>query len=77
MVSGAPPSAYWAANLCWDLLNFALPAAGIVGLVYVYNQPALSGIRLVAMALLLLAFSGAGITLTYLAHFAFNVSSWQ
>lgn len=43
-------------------------------LVYCYHQPQLSGVRLVAMALLLLAFGGAGINLTYLCHFMFVVS---
>lgn len=74
MVSGAPPSAYWAANFCWDLINFCIPAAGIVMLVYAYHQPQLSGIRLAAMAVLLLAFGGAAINTTYLAHFMFTVS---
>lgn len=73
MVSGAHPTAYWLANFCWDLVNYCLPAAGIVLLVYAYHQPQLSGIRLVAMALLLLAFGGAGINLTYLCHFMFGV----
>jgi hypothetical protein len=73
MVSGAPSSAYWAANLAWDALSFLLPAGGIVALVWLYNQPQLAGVRLGALAVLLVAFGGAGITLTYLAHFAFTV----
>lgn len=74
LVSGAHPTAYWLANFSWDLINYCLPAAGIVLLVYWYHQPQLSGIRLVAMALLLLAFGGAGINLTYLCHYMFVVS---
>lgn len=74
LVSGAHPTAYWLANFCWDLVNYCVPAAGIVLLVYWYHQPQLSGIRLVAMAVLLLAFGGAGINLTYLTHFLFVVS---
>lgn len=75
LVSGAHPTAYWLSNFGWDLINYCLPAAGIVLLVAWYHQPQLSGIRLVAMALLLLAFGGAGINLTYLCHFMFVVSS--
>jgi hypothetical protein len=75
-VSGAHPTAYWLANFSWDLINYCVPAAGIVLLVYWYHQPQLSGIRLVAMAVLLLAFGGAGINLTYLCHFMFVVSGW-
>jgi hypothetical protein len=74
LVSGAHPTAYWLANFSWDLINYCLPAAGIELLVAWYRQPQLSGIRLVAMALLLLAFGGAGINLTYLCHFMFAVS---
>jgi hypothetical protein len=73
LVSGARPTAYWLANFCWDYTSYCLPAAGIVLLVLWYHQPQLSGIRLVAMALLLLAFGGAGINLTYLCHFLFVV----
>lgn len=57
------------------MISYCLPAAGIVLLVWWYHQPQLSGIRLVAMALLLLAFGGAGINLTYLCHFLFVVSA--
>lgn len=73
MVSGAPPTAFWLANFCWDCLNFALPAAGIVALVWWYNVPQLAGPRLVAMALLLGGTGPAGITCTYLCHFFFRV----
>lgn len=37
LVSGAPPTAYWAANYLWDLLAFSGSAAGIVGLVAAYR----------------------------------------
>jgi hypothetical protein len=74
MVSGAPPTAFWLSNLSWDLLNFSLPAAGILALVAWYDQPQLAGPRLAALAVLLGAFSGAGVTLTYLCHFMFKVS---
>lgn len=77
LVSGAHPTAYWLANFSWDMLSYCLPAAGIVLLVWWYHQPQLSGIRLVAMGLLLLAFGGAGINLTYLCHFMFVVSGGQ
>jgi hypothetical protein len=76
MVSGAPPTAFWLSNFAWDLLNFSLPAAGILALVAWYNQPQLAGPRLAALAVLLGAFSGAGVTLTYLCHFMFKVSSF-
>ncbi|WIA08739.1 hypothetical protein OEZ85_008162 [Tetradesmus obliquus] len=72
MVSGAPPTAFWLSNFAWDLLNFSLPAAGILGLVAWYNQPQLAGPRLAALAVLLAAFSGAGLTLTYLCHSMFK-----
>lgn len=75
MVSGAPPTAYWLANLCWDCLNFSLPAAGIVALVWWYNQPQLAGPRLAALAVLLAVFAAPGITATYLCHFMFTVGS--
>eukprot|EP00878_Enallax_costatus_P019215 GHUV01020268.1.p1 GENE.GHUV01020268.1~~GHUV01020268.1.p1 ORF type:complete len:1409 (+),score=442.81 GHUV01020268.1:441-4229(+) len=72
LVSGAPPTAFWLANYCWDAINFSLPAAGIVLLVWGYNQPQLAGIRLAAMAVLLWVFGSAGICVTYLCHFMFK-----
>lgn len=73
MVSGAPPTAFWLANFCWDCLNYALPAAGIVALVWWYNVPQLAGPRLAALTLLLGGTGAAGITCTYLCHFLFRV----
>jgi len=73
LVSGASPAVYWLANFCWDMLNFLIPAGGIVLLVWWYDQPQLAGPRLVAMTVLLLAFGPAGITGTYLLHFPFKV----
>lgn len=72
-MSGASPTAFWLANYCWDTINFSLPAAGIVLLVWGYNQPQLAGSRLGAMAVLLWVFGSAGINLTYLCHFMFKV----
>ncbi|KAG2483446.1 hypothetical protein HYH03_017700 [Edaphochlamys debaryana] len=72
LVSGAPPSAYWAANYAWDLTSYALSGAGLVGLIAAYRLPQYSGKRLAATAGLLGGFGPAGLSLTYLAHFAFR-----
>lgn len=77
LVSGAPPTAFWLANYCWDIINFTLPAAGIVLLMWGYNQPQLAGSRLAATAVLLWVFGSAGINLTYLCHFMFKVGVLQ
>ncbi|GIL83990.1 hypothetical protein Vretifemale_12715 [Volvox reticuliferus] len=72
LVSGAPATAYWAANYGWDLLSYSLSAAGLLALIVWYRLPQFSGPRLGAVAALLWGFGPAGISLTYLLHFLFR-----
>ncbi|KAF8072728.1 Abca17 [Scenedesmus sp. PABB004] len=72
LVSGAPPTAFWAANFAWDAISFALSACGMLALVAWFNAPQLAGRRLAALAVLLAGFGPAGIGLTYLSHSAFR-----
>ncbi|PNH02705.1 Retinal-specific ATP-binding cassette transporter [Tetrabaena socialis] len=74
LVSGAPPTAYWAANYLWDLTSFSISAAGIIALIASYRLPQYSGSRLAAVAGLLWGFGPAGLSLTYLLHYCFRVS---
>ncbi|GLC42811.1 hypothetical protein PLESTM_001382200 [Pleodorina starrii] len=72
LVSGAPATAYWAANYGWDLISYGISAAGLFVLIVSYRLPQYSGQRLAAVAGLLTGFGPAGISLTYLLHFLFR-----
>ncbi|PNH02706.1 Retinal-specific ATP-binding cassette transporter [Tetrabaena socialis] len=75
LVSGAPPTAYWAANYLWDLTSFSISAAGIIALIASYRLPQYSGSRLAAVAGLLWGFGPAGLSLTYLLHYCFRLAA--
>ncbi|KAL4853959.1 ATP-binding cassette sub-family A member 3 [Chlorella vulgaris] len=72
LIAGAAPSAFWAANLLFDLLYFMVPAALMVALFAAFQLPAFSGPRLAAVATLLAGFAPAGLCLTYLVQAAFQ-----
>ncbi|BDA45751.1 probable ATP-binding cassette sub-family A member 3 [Coccomyxa sp. Obi] len=72
MVAGAPPSAFWGATYAWDLLNFSIPALGIIVCFYCFDLPQFRGERMAAVVALLWLFGAAGLALTYLLSFAFS-----
>eukprot|EP00891_Asterochloris_glomerata_P006032 jgi/Astpho2/6032/e_gw1.00084.157.1_t len=72
MISGASASAFWLATYVWDLLNFIIPAAGILLCFVLFNLPQFRGARLVAVTGLLGLFGVAALPLTYCLHFLFN-----
>lgn len=73
MLAGASASAFWAANMLWDLLVVATVVVLLSALFVASGLPELSGRCLVAAVTLLLMFGPAGLSMTYLLHFWFKV----
>lgn len=71
-VSGAPPTAFWGSVYLWDLINYAISAAGIVLCFQVFGLAQFQGERLTALTVLLGLFGLASLPLTYFLHFFFT-----
>jgi len=71
LVSGAAPTAFWAAHYTWDGVTHAAVACAMAGLMVWAQAPPL-GLALRMLALLL-AMGPAGLSVTYALHYLYQV----
>nr|XP_054369188.1 retinal-specific phospholipid-transporting ATPase ABCA4 [Mirounga angustirostris] len=75
-VSGVSPATYWLTNFLWDIMNYAVSAALVVGIFIGFQKKAYtSAENLPALAALLMLYGWAVIPMMYPASFLFDVPS--
>ncbi|XP_051789234.1 retinal-specific phospholipid-transporting ATPase ABCA4 isoform X1 [Erpetoichthys calabaricus] len=75
-VSGVSPSVYWIANFFWDMLNYSVSTALVVGIFIAFNKKAYtSPANLPALIALLLLYGWSVTPLMYPASYLFSVPS--
>ncbi|XP_063962912.1 phospholipid-transporting ATPase ABCA1-like isoform X2 [Lytechinus pictus] len=76
MVSGINPTIYWVSNLCWDMVNYMIPAILTIVIFLAFRMTAFTGGDSLPTIILLLFLYGWAITpMTYPAAFVFKVPS--
>ncbi|XP_045703159.1 retinal-specific phospholipid-transporting ATPase ABCA4 isoform X3 [Phyllostomus hastatus] len=75
-VSGVSPTTYWLTNFLWDIINYAVSAALVVGIFIGFQKKAYtSPNNLPALVALLMLYGWAVIPMMYPASFLFDVPS--
>ncbi|XP_016065318.1 PREDICTED: retinal-specific ATP-binding cassette transporter [Miniopterus natalensis] len=75
-VSGVSPTIYWLTNFLWDIMNYAVSAALVVGIFVAFQKKAYtSPNNLPALVALLMLYGWAVIPMMYPASFLFDVPS--
>ncbi|XP_053776569.1 retinal-specific phospholipid-transporting ATPase ABCA4 isoform X2 [Desmodus rotundus] len=75
-VSGVSPTTYWLTNFLWDIMNYAVSAALVVGIFIGFQKKAYtSPHNLPALVALLMLYGWAVIPMMYPASFLFDVPS--
>uniref|UniRef100_A0A8C0N4C3 P-type phospholipid transporter n=1 Tax=Canis lupus familiaris TaxID=9615 RepID=A0A8C0N4C3_CANLF len=75
-VSGVSPTTYWLTNFLWDIMNYAVSAALVVGIFVGFQKKAYtSPENLPALIALLMLYGWAVIPMMYPASFLFDVPS--
>ncbi|XP_053524219.1 retinal-specific phospholipid-transporting ATPase ABCA4 isoform X5 [Artibeus jamaicensis] len=75
-VSGVSPTTYWLTNFLWDIMNYAVSAALVVGIFIGFQKKAYtSPNNLPALVALLMLYGWAVIPMMYPASFLFDVPS--
>ncbi|KAG8511044.1 Retinal-specific phospholipid-transporting ATPase ABCA4, partial [Galemys pyrenaicus] len=75
-ISGVSPTAYWLTNFFWDLVNYAVSAALVVGIFMGFQKKAYtSPDHLPAVVALLMLYGWAVVPMMYPASFLFDVPS--
>ncbi|XP_066232841.1 retinal-specific phospholipid-transporting ATPase ABCA4 isoform X3 [Saccopteryx leptura] len=75
-VSGVSPTTYWLTNFLWDIMNYAVSAALVVGIFIGFQKKAYtSPNNLPALVALLMLYGWAIIPMMYPASFLFDVPS--
>ncbi|KAM9689298.1 retinal-specific phospholipid-transporting ATPase ABCA4 isoform 2-T2 [Trichechus inunguis] len=75
-VSGVSPTTYWLTNFLWDIMNYAVSAALVVGIFIGFQKKAYtSPSNLPALVALLMLYGWAVIPMMYPASFLFDVPS--
>jgi ABC-type multidrug transport system ATPase subunit len=72
VVSGVSPAAYWLANYAWDILNFALPFAMMMALLFAFDVTVLVDESLGAVVLVSWLFALAAAPFVYCLSFLFE-----
>ncbi|XP_051713429.2 retinal-specific phospholipid-transporting ATPase ABCA4 isoform X1 [Oryctolagus cuniculus] len=75
-ISGVSPTTYWLTNFLWDIMNYAVSAALVVGIFIGFQKKAYtSPDNLPALVALLMLYGWAVIPMMYPASFLFDVPS--
>ncbi|MGH0166632.1 UNVERIFIED_CONTAM: hypothetical protein FKN15_051339 [Acipenser sinensis] len=75
-VSGVSPTVYWISSFFWDMLNYSVSTAMVVGIFIVFDKKAYtSSINLPALVALMLLYGWSVTPLMYPASYLFNVPS--
>ncbi|XP_059941358.1 retinal-specific phospholipid-transporting ATPase ABCA4 [Mesoplodon densirostris] len=75
-VSGVSPTTYWLTNFLWDIMNYTVSAALVVGIFIGFQKKAYtSSVNLPALVALLMLYGWAVIPMMYPASFLFDVPS--
>jgi ABC-type multidrug transport system ATPase subunit len=72
MISGVDTKAYWISAFMWDFLNYLIPAACSIALLYAFDVKAYIGSNLPATLTVFVLYGAASIALTYVLSFAFK-----
>jgi ABC-type multidrug transport system ATPase subunit len=72
MISGVNSNSYWVSAFIWDFINYLVPAACAIALLFAFNIKAYIGSEIGATVTVFVLYGAASISLTYILSFGFK-----